>query len=132
MQQTPFVSTFAGTHRLYTFLNLTRTMKFPCHGVKKRSLLQCCSSLHTLGIGGMAPLDISQMRELLKGSAWKQLCEIVCYDFSKSFLNSVFTESIPVNSTSRPRLCVCDSHYTVKNISKEVMLMLEVFKCGHL
>lgn len=98
---------------------------------KISAVLQCCGSLHTLGIGGKAPLDISQMRELLSGSVWKQLCTIMCYEVSDSFLTSVFKESIQVSPTSRPRLCVCDSLNTLKNSSEELLEVLEVFKCKH-
>jgi len=98
---------------------------------KISAVLQCCGSLHTLGIGGKAPLDISQMRELLSGSVWKQLCTIMCYEVSDSFLTSVFKESIQVSPTSRPHLCVCDSLNTLKNSSKELLEVLEVFKCKH-
>lgn len=104
----------------------------PWRKEKITAVLQCCGSLHTLGIGGKAPLDISQTRELLSGSVWKQLCIIVCYEVSESFLTSVFKESIQVSPTSRPCLCICGSLHMLKNSSKELLEKLEDFKCKHI
>jgi len=98
---------------------------------KISAVLHCCGSLHTLGIGGKAPLDTSQMRELLSGSVRKQLCTIMCYEVSDSFLTSVVKESIQVSPTSRHRLCISDSLNTLKNSSKKLLEMSEVFKCKH-
>ena len=124
------ISKYARTLRVVKF-DTDYEVPLPWSKEKIAAVLQCCASLHTLGIGGKAPLDILQMRELLSGSVWKQLCTIVCYEVSDSFLTRVFKESIQVSPTSRPRLCVCESPDTLKNSSKELLELLEVFKCKH-
>ena len=120
--------------RTLRVLKFTTDYEVPLPWSKEKisAVLQCCGSLHTLGIGGEAPLDISQMRELLSGSVCKQLSTIMCYEVSDSFLTNVFKESIQVSPTSRPRLCICDSLITLKDSSKELFEKFEVFKCKHL
>lgn len=55
----------------------------------------------------------------------------MCYEVSDSILTSVVKESIQVSPTSRHRLCISDSLNTLKNSSKKLLEMSEVFKCKH-
>ena len=117
---------YARTLRVLKF-DMDYEVPLPWSKEKIAAVLQFCASLHTLGIGGKAPLDILQMRELLSGSVWTQLCTIVCYEVSDSFWTRVFKESIQVSPTSRPRLCVCESPDTLKKFFERTLRIVRSF-----
>lgn len=106
------------------------TCSWPLCEANISKVLQTCTKLHTLGIGGNMPLQVHQMREILSGMS-KKLRRLVCFEVSDSFFKSALKEPLQLSSTSCLRLCVCDSLEYLNESTKTLIENLNISKCGH-